>query len=40
MLSFDWAAGSLTWWRAALWWGIALMLLLVLLPVRVSAGAD
>ncbi|MGW2420726.1 hypothetical protein ACWC0C_15985 [Streptomyces sp. NPDC001709] len=39
LLFIDWAAGTLTWWRGALWVGIALLLLLVLLPVRVSAGA-
>jgi hypothetical protein len=39
LLLVDWAAGSLTWWRGGLWTGVALLLLLVLFPVRVSAGA-
>ncbi|EST21089.1 hypothetical protein [Streptomyces roseochromogenus] len=39
LLLVDWAAGSLTWWRGALWVVLALLLLLVLFPVRVSAGA-
>ncbi|GGV25784.1 hypothetical protein GCM10010260_77640 [Streptomyces filipinensis] len=39
LLFVDGAAGSLTWWRGALWLTVALLLLLVLLPVRVSAGA-
>ncbi|WP_369387964.1 hypothetical protein AB5J72_10415 [Streptomyces sp. CG1] len=39
LLSVDWAAGSLAWWRGALWVVLALLLLLVLFPVRVSAGA-
>ncbi|MEV6118605.1 hypothetical protein AB0L59_40620 [Streptomyces sp. NPDC052109] len=38
LLSVDWAAGSLTFWRGALWMAIALLLFLVLCPVRVSAG--
>ncbi|MEV7812984.1 hypothetical protein AB0P05_19930 [Streptomyces flaveolus] len=40
LLCVDWAAGSLTWWRGALWLLLALLLLLVLFPVRVSAGRD
>ncbi|MFI9249092.1 hypothetical protein [Streptomyces sp. NPDC053069] len=39
LLFVDWAAGSLTWWRCALWPAVALLLFLVLFPVRVSAGA-
>ncbi|MEU7299888.1 hypothetical protein [Streptomyces sp. NPDC007206] len=39
LLLIDRAAGSLSWWHGALWAGIALLLLLVLFPVRVSAGA-
>ncbi|WP_330341282.1 hypothetical protein [Streptomyces sp. NBC_00557] len=39
LLLIDRAAGSLTWWHGALWAGIALLLFLVLFPVRVSAGA-
>ncbi|WP_369367715.1 hypothetical protein AB5L52_36200 [Streptomyces sp. CG4] len=39
LLGVDWAAGSLTWWRGGLWGVLALLLLLVLFPVRVSAGA-
>ncbi|MEV5879576.1 hypothetical protein AB0L75_36230 [Streptomyces sp. NPDC052101] len=39
LLCVDWAAGTLTWWRGALWGVLALLLLLVLFPVRVSAGA-
>lgn len=39
LLLIDWAAGTLTWWRGALWAGIALLLFLVLVPARVSAGA-
>ncbi|MEU6671772.1 hypothetical protein [Streptomyces sp. NPDC046727] len=38
LLCIDGAAGSLTWWRGALWLLLALLLLLVLLPARVSAG--
>ncbi|QTD97204.1 hypothetical protein [Streptomyces cyanogenus] len=38
LLGVDRTAGSLTWWRAALWLLLALLLLLVLFPVRVSAG--
>ncbi|OLZ72250.1 hypothetical protein AV521_10150 [Streptomyces sp. IMTB 2501] len=38
LLSVDWAAGSLTSWRGAVWGVLALLLLLVLFPVRVSAG--
>ncbi|WP_225810989.1 hypothetical protein [Streptomyces spinosus] len=38
LLCVDWTAGSLTWWRGGLWLLLALLLLLVLLPVRVSAG--
>ncbi|MGW3208747.1 hypothetical protein [Streptomyces sp. NPDC001135] len=38
LLFVDWAAGSLTWWRGALWVAVALLLFLVLYPVRVSAG--
>ncbi|GGW11389.1 hypothetical protein GCM10018980_00190 [Streptomyces capoamus] len=38
LLGVDGAAGSLTWGRAALWLLLALLLLLVLFPVRVSAG--
>jgi hypothetical protein len=39
LLLIDRAAGSLTWWHGALWSGIAVLLFLVLFPVRVSAGA-
>ncbi|MEV6051773.1 hypothetical protein [Streptomyces sp. NPDC052107] len=39
LLFIDRAAGTLTWWRGALWAGIALLLFLVLVPARVSAGA-
>ncbi|MFJ4521438.1 hypothetical protein ACIP4Y_10890 [Streptomyces sp. NPDC088810] len=38
LLCVDRAGGSLTWGRAALWLLLALLLLLVLFPVRVSAG--
>ncbi|WP_189956894.1 hypothetical protein [Streptomyces alanosinicus] len=38
LLCVDRAAGSLTWWRGALWAALALLLLCVLFPVRVSAG--
>jgi hypothetical protein len=38
LLLVDRAAGSLTWWRGALWCVLALLLLLVLFPARVSAG--
>ncbi|KUM99258.1 hypothetical protein AQI95_40195 [Streptomyces yokosukanensis] len=38
LLVADWAADSLTWWRGALWATLALLLLFVLFPVRVSAG--
>jgi hypothetical protein len=38
LLCLDTAAGSLTWWRAALWPLTALLLFLVLYPARVSAG--
>ncbi|MFF7128525.1 hypothetical protein [Streptomyces sp. NPDC008240] len=34
----DLAAGTLTWWRSALWLSLALLLFLVLVPARVSAG--
>ncbi|WP_330456589.1 hypothetical protein OIB37_06615 [Streptomyces sp. NBC_00820] len=40
LLLIDRAAGTLTWWRCALWVTLALLLFLVLLPARVSAGAD
>ncbi|WP_153542472.1 hypothetical protein [Streptomyces sp. RB17] len=39
LLLIDWVAGTLIWWRGVLWAGIALLLFLVLLPARVSAGA-
>lgn len=38
LLFVDWAAGSLDWWRGGLWLLLALLLLLVLFPARVSAG--
>ncbi|MFS4094541.1 hypothetical protein [Streptomyces sp. AF1A] len=38
LLPVDWAAGSLVWWRGALWCVLALLLLLVLFPARGSAG--
>ncbi|MCS0600649.1 hypothetical protein NX794_05300 [Streptomyces sp. LP11] len=38
LLLIDGAAGSLSWWRAGLWLVLALLLLLVLFPARVSAG--
>ncbi|OYP18847.1 hypothetical protein CFC35_33745 [Streptomyces sp. FBKL.4005] len=38
LLCVDLTAGELTWWRGALWFALALLLLLVLFPVRVSAG--
>jgi hypothetical protein len=38
LLGVDRTAGELTWWRGALWLTLALLLLLVLFPVRVSAG--
>ena len=34
----DWGVGTLTWWRAALWTLLAVMLLLVLMPPRLTAG--
>ncbi|MEU3029636.1 hypothetical protein ACPCBC_27870 [Streptomyces incarnatus] len=38
LLFIDGAAGSLTWWRGLLWSAVALLLLLVLFPAKVSAG--
>lgn len=38
LLLVDAVAGTLTWWRSALWISLALFLFLVLLPARVSAG--
>ncbi|MEU3985612.1 hypothetical protein AB0F77_37055 [Streptomyces sp. NPDC026672] len=38
LLLIDAAAGGLTWWRGALWAGLAVLLFLVLVPARVSAG--
>ncbi|WP_225827910.1 hypothetical protein [Streptomyces naphthomycinicus] len=38
LLAADGAAGSLTWWHGALWLVLALLLLLILFPARVSAG--
>ncbi|MFF8732475.1 hypothetical protein ACF073_39345 [Streptomyces sp. NPDC015171] len=38
LLCVDWAAGSLSWWRGTLWLLLALLLLLVLFPARVTAG--
>jgi hypothetical protein len=38
LLPVDWVAGSLVWWRGALWCVLALRLLLVLFPARGSAG--
>lgn len=38
LLLIDTGAGTLTPWRAALWTGLAVLLLLVLWPARVSAG--
>ncbi|MGW2704763.1 hypothetical protein [Streptomyces sp. NPDC001340] len=38
LLLVDLAAGTLTWWRSALWISLALLLFLVLFPARVSAG--
>ncbi|MFG2124945.1 hypothetical protein [Streptomyces sp. NPDC048710] len=40
LLLVDLAAGTLTWWRSALWVSLALLLFLVLFPARVSAGED
>ncbi|MFJ9818930.1 hypothetical protein ACIRU3_27485 [Streptomyces sp. NPDC101151] len=40
LLLVDGMAGTLTWWRSALWLTIAVLLLLVLFPARVSAGED
>ncbi|MGW0998650.1 hypothetical protein ACWD5V_36325 [Streptomyces sp. NPDC002523] len=38
LLCVDRAAGSLSWWRCALWLALALALFLVLFPARVCAG--
>ncbi|MDF3299661.1 hypothetical protein [Streptomyces tropicalis] len=38
LLLIDGSAGDLSWWRAALWLALAVLLFLVLCPVRVSAG--
>ncbi|MFG2886538.1 hypothetical protein ACGFYV_30260 [Streptomyces sp. NPDC048297] len=38
LVCVDWAAGSLSWWRCALWLALALVLFLVLFPARVCAG--
>ncbi|GGJ56856.1 hypothetical protein [Streptomyces brasiliensis] len=34
----DWGAGSLSWWRSALWVTLAWLLFVVLFPARVRAG--
>ncbi|TLS47662.1 hypothetical protein FE633_03530 [Streptomyces montanus] len=39
LLLVDWGTGDLTWWRAALWTTLAVLLFLVLFPPRVAAGA-
>lgn len=39
LLVIDAGVGSLTWWRAALWAALAVLLLVVLTPPRVSAQA-
>ncbi|UJV41833.1 hypothetical protein [Streptomyces sp. AMCC400023] len=38
LLLLDWGSGRLTLWRGALWFGLALLLLLALYPARISAG--
>ncbi|MEU6218978.1 hypothetical protein ABZ845_15850 [Streptomyces sp. NPDC047022] len=38
LLLIDWGSGSATWSRAALWLALSVLLFLVLLPRRVSAG--
>ncbi|MEU6092502.1 hypothetical protein ABZ865_38150 [Streptomyces sp. NPDC047085] len=38
LLFIDWAAGTLSWGRCALWIALALLLFLVLFPARVCAG--
>jgi hypothetical protein len=38
LLLIDWGSGNATWWRAALWLALSLLLFLVLFPRRVSAG--
>ncbi|GAA2890537.1 hypothetical protein [Streptomyces mexicanus] len=38
LLAVDGAMGGLTWWRGALWGALAVLLFVVLCPVRVSAG--
>ncbi|MEU6403202.1 hypothetical protein [Streptomyces sp. NPDC046985] len=38
LLLADWGRGGLTWWRGTLWLALAVLLLLVLWPPRVSAG--
>ncbi|MEU1404375.1 hypothetical protein ABZ471_18730 [Streptomyces sp. NPDC005728] len=38
LLLVDLVAGTLSWWRSALWVSLALLLFLVLVPARVSAG--
>ncbi|MGW7424241.1 hypothetical protein ACWGJB_30150 [Streptomyces sp. NPDC054813] len=38
LLLVDWAAASFTWWRAALWTALALLLFAALCPARVRVG--
>ena len=38
LLVIDWAAGSFTLWRGALWAALAVLFFLVLFPTRVAAG--
>ncbi len=39
-LVIDWGDGSLRPWRAVLWCALSLLLLVILLPARVTAGED
>ncbi|MEU6087125.1 hypothetical protein ABZ865_09995 [Streptomyces sp. NPDC047085] len=40
LLLIDWGAGRFTFWRGLLWLALAVLLFVVLLPARVSAGDD